>query len=211
MNHTYNSGDSSSWSSTITPPDTHSYYYNYGPEDTPGFDSSSDYGPGNSDNFDYGNDLSYYSYQDGKDNFIPSYVTHEDNIPHHSRSSDAPALETGSIQSDTNHVCLTAGCDKSFKRKADLERHYEQKHMPHSEKFHFACDYTKCARALEPFRRADHYRDYHKEICLGRRVRPRVGTRDDRTTVRYLVGGVALSASSVGTLLRMAGSAHLAA
>jgi hypothetical protein len=65
------------------------------------------------------------------------------------------------------HTCLQSGCDKRFKRKADLERHYEQKHTPTYLKKHHFCDYAKCSRRAEPFHRLDHfrdhYRDYHKE------------------------------------------------
>jgi len=56
---------------------------------------------------------------------------------------------------------LPAGCDRSFQKLADLERHYavDPKMFP--------CDYSKCARFTKPFTRRDHYRDhledYHKE------------------------------------------------
>ncbi|KXJ92051.1 hypothetical protein Micbo1qcDRAFT_162143, partial [Microdochium bolleyi] len=55
---------------------------------------------------------------------------------------------------------------KSFKRPADLDRHYKHKH-PTSPVEQFSCDYKRCYRSTEPFTRRDHcrdhYRDYHHE------------------------------------------------
>jgi hypothetical protein len=60
------------------------------------------------------------------------------------------------------------GCtSRAFKRSADLERHYKQVHPVLDEIETFTCDYPRCARNKEGFRRKDHYRDhlrdYHKE------------------------------------------------
>ncbi|RYP02200.1 hypothetical protein DL765_010766 [Monosporascus sp. GIB2] len=71
------------------------------------------------------------------------------------------------------NVCLEPGCkSKPFKRKADLDRHYQQVHWDSSIKPSFPCDYPKCMRSANPFTRPDHYRDhyrdYHKEDLLRR-------------------------------------------
>ncbi|EMR66312.1 putative c2h2 finger domain-containing protein [Eutypa lata UCREL1] len=70
--------------------------------------------------------------------------------------------------------CLESGCDshKPFKRKADLERHYQQVHRPAAEKPSYPCDYSRCGRATDPFYRRDHsrdhYREYHREDIMRR-------------------------------------------
>ncbi|RYP45410.1 hypothetical protein DL768_008232 [Monosporascus sp. mg162] len=79
------------------------------------------------------------------------------------------------IKSRSGHlnICLEPGCkSKPFKRKADLERHYQQVHWDSSAKRSFPCDYAKCSRSTNPFYRSDHYRDhcrdYHREDLLRR-------------------------------------------
>ncbi|RSL56953.1 hypothetical protein CEP54_008514 [Fusarium duplospermum] len=67
-----------------------------------------------------------------------------------------------------NHHCLHPGCTaKPFRRAADLQRHYKHTHSPDSNKDAYYCDYPRCTRAQEPFRRRDHFRDhlreYHRE------------------------------------------------
>ncbi|RYO81889.1 hypothetical protein DL766_002103 [Monosporascus sp. MC13-8B] len=71
------------------------------------------------------------------------------------------------------NVCLEPGCkSKPFRRKADLDRHYQQMHWDSSIKPSFPCDYPKCTRSANPFSRSDHYRDhcrdYHREDLLRR-------------------------------------------
>ncbi|RYP60199.1 hypothetical protein DL769_008223 [Monosporascus sp. CRB-8-3] len=71
------------------------------------------------------------------------------------------------------NICLEPGCkSKPFKRKADLDRHYQQVHWDSSIKPSFPCDYPKCTRSTNPFFRSDHYRDhcrdYHREDLLRR-------------------------------------------
>ncbi|RYO90784.1 hypothetical protein DL764_008387 [Monosporascus ibericus] len=71
------------------------------------------------------------------------------------------------------NMCLEPGCkSKPFKRKADLERHYQQVHWDLSAKPSYPCDYPKCSRSTNPFFRSDHYRDhcrdYHREDLLRR-------------------------------------------
>ncbi|UNI21195.1 hypothetical protein JDV02_007206 [Purpureocillium takamizusanense] len=61
--------------------------------------------------------------------------------------------------------CLHPGCTaKPFKRRADLDRHYKHRHAPDSQKESFNCDYPRCARRLDPFRRLDHFRDHLREF-----------------------------------------------
>lgn len=63
--------------------------------------------------------------------------------------------------------CLAPSCNATFRRNADLDRHYKHKHTEASKKATFFCDYRKCNRGREPFHRLDHFRDhlrqYHKE------------------------------------------------
>ncbi|KAK6218252.1 Histidine biosynthesis bifunctional protein hisB [Pestalotiopsis sp. IQ-011] len=107
------------------------------------------------------------------DNFEFSYNT----VPRTPMMPAFPAQEAvennmvqhGGMPSSTQHVCLVPGCDSktTFKRKADLQRHYEQIHRPADQKKQYLCDYTRCERSKEPFHRMDHfrdhYRDFHKE------------------------------------------------
>ncbi|KAG9239615.1 hypothetical protein BJ875DRAFT_365382 [Amylocarpus encephaloides] len=71
------------------------------------------------------------------------------------------------------HACLYPGqtCWKehtrrSFRRPADLDRHYKVVHKALGHET-FRCDHPRCNRHDEPFTRRDHardhYRDYHKE------------------------------------------------
>jgi hypothetical protein len=64
--------------------------------------------------------------------------------------------------------CLHEGCNaKSFKRHADLSRHYSQLHGSDQDKKSRYCDYALCSRVSLPFHRLDHcrghYREYHRE------------------------------------------------
>src|SRR4051812_31455222 len=73
-------------------------------------------------------------------------------------------------------------CERSFGRPADLDRHYENLHVPLEERKRFECDYRRCTSKTHPFGRKDHYRDhlrdYHKEdLGMAREV----GTRDWQT------------------------------
>ena len=56
---------------------------------------------------------------------------------------------------------------KSFKRPADLERHYRNVHAKEDQKEKHYCDYPPCRVSRGPFYRKDHcrdhLRDYHKE------------------------------------------------
>jgi len=87
--------------------------------------------------------------------------------------------------------CLYPGCkQKPFGRSADMERHIQKIHFPHSQKEKYNCDYKRCQRSNsgdekdksasggvgpargEGFTRRDHYRDhlrdFHKEDILKR-------------------------------------------
>ncbi|KAI1817420.1 hypothetical protein GGS20DRAFT_36491 [Poronia punctata] len=72
-----------------------------------------------------------------------------------------------------HYVCIEVGCHKSFKRKADRDRHIAQVHTPMEEKEKFPCDWKKCQRAHDPFGRNDHqrehYREFHAEDVMWRR------------------------------------------
>ncbi|KAK8116232.1 egg shell [Apiospora sp. TS-2023a] len=79
-----------------------------------------------------------------------------------------PRTEPTSASQPEGHQCLYPQCEsKPFKRKADLDRHWEHVHLPSDQKVSYYCDYSKCSRHTEPFHRMDHCRDhlreYHKE------------------------------------------------
>ncbi|KAK8069523.1 hypothetical protein PG994_006139 [Apiospora phragmitis] len=106
---------------------------------------------------------------DGVQNYVASPTTSlpptsppEDLVP---RSEPAPAgLPEG-------HICLYTQCEaRPFKRKADLDRHWQHVHQPPEKKSTYYCDYSKCSRYSEPFHRMDHCRDhlreYHKEDLI---------------------------------------------
>lgn len=62
-------------------------------------------------------------------------------------------------------LCLHPDCDsKPFKRRADYDRHFKHRHAPDSSKDAYFCDYSKCTRKREPFRRRDHFRDHLREF-----------------------------------------------
>ncbi|KAI0439314.1 hypothetical protein F4803DRAFT_48592 [Xylaria telfairii] len=73
---------------------------------------------------------------------------------------------------DSQYICIDPGCTKSFRRKADLERHLAQIHTPKEKKSKYPCDWKRCQRAREPFGRRDHqrdhYRSYHHEDLMPR-------------------------------------------
>ncbi|KAJ2987748.1 hypothetical protein NUW58_g4334 [Xylaria curta] len=78
----------------------------------------------------------------------------------------AEDLSTTAPRSQSNEgmvVCLEKGCTKSFRRKADLERHLSQMHTPTEKKSKYPCDWKRCQRAKDPFHRRDHQRDHYRE------------------------------------------------
>ena len=86
-------------------------------------------------------------------------------------SVNSPRTEPAPASQPEGHTCLFPACDsKPFKRKADLDRHWEHVHAPPDQKVSYFCDYTKCGRHTDPFHRMDHCRDhlreYHKEDLI---------------------------------------------
>jgi hypothetical protein len=67
---------------------------------------------------------------------------------------------------NTSHICTVPGCESktSFKRKADLMRHFEQIHQASEQKKQFYCDYSKCDRSQDPFGRIDHFRQHYRDF-----------------------------------------------
>ncbi|KAK9424708.1 hypothetical protein SUNI508_13553 [Seiridium unicorne] len=111
----------------------------------------------------------YNTTQDGSYTTSPDALTMEvafGDVPRRSVLS-VPVLD--SEVSNGLHYCLYTGCESTtgFKRKADLQRHYDQLHRPETQKKQFFCGYERCERSKEPFHRMDHfrdhYRDFHKE------------------------------------------------
>ncbi|UPK97861.1 hypothetical protein LCI18_008796 [Fusarium solani-melongenae] len=79
-----------------------------------------------------------------------------------------------SLSDNSRFLCLHAGCtSRPFRRAADLQRHYKHTHQPESIEANY-CDYPRCTRSHEPFRRRDHFRDhlrdYHREDIQKRGV-----------------------------------------
>ncbi|KAI0474379.1 hypothetical protein F4859DRAFT_88950 [Xylaria cf. heliscus] len=98
----------------------------------------------------------------------------------------APEADTSSTHAhpqriESMYLCLDRGCQKKFRRKADLERHLAQTHTPKEKKLKYPCDWKRCQRAKEPFGRRDHqrdhYRQYHHEDLMPRGSSGREGPR----------------------------------
>ncbi|KAM0432297.1 hypothetical protein ACHAPT_004837 [Fusarium lateritium] len=111
----------------------------------------------------------------------------DDAYPQDSSYQDyySSAYSASSSSQDSSVLCLHAGCTaKPFKRTADLQRHYRNTHNPDSTKEAYFCDYPRCTRSQEPFRRRDHFRDhlreYHREDIQKRGVTVNEEWLDDR-------------------------------
>ncbi|KAI0973873.1 hypothetical protein F4678DRAFT_389442 [Xylaria arbuscula] len=91
-----------------------------------------------------------------------------DQLPATRVAEESPRSQT----SEGMFFCMEKDCPKSFRRKADLERHYSHIHTSAENKAKYPCDWKKCQRAKEPFYRRDHqrdhYRDYHHEDLVRR-------------------------------------------
>ncbi|RMJ07488.1 hypothetical protein CDV36_012905 [Fusarium kuroshium] len=115
----------------------------------------------------------YYTYQPSSSapeepprSTSPSLHGYDDSSP---STAARPRTLAESSQSTNNPgiYCLHHGCtSEPFKREADLQRHYKYTHSPDSNEAYY-CDYIRCSRSQEPFRRRDHFRDhlreYHRE------------------------------------------------
>ncbi|KAJ4259838.1 hypothetical protein NW757_001788 [Fusarium falciforme] len=84
-------------------------------------------------------------------------------------SSQIPteSSQNTNLSDNSSFHCFHAGCtSRPFRRAADLQRHYKHTHQPESNEAYY-CDYPRCTRSREPFRRRDHFRDhlreYHRE------------------------------------------------
>ncbi|KAG9235133.1 hypothetical protein BJ875DRAFT_345642, partial [Amylocarpus encephaloides] len=77
-------------------------------------------------------------------------------------------------------LCWKDGPRRSFRRPADLDRHYKFVHKALGHES-FQCDHPLCSRHGEPFTRRDHcrdhYKDYHKED-LGTYKMARAGSKN---------------------------------
>ncbi|WAO84688.1 Hypothetical protein NCS54_00191000 [Fusarium falciforme] len=94
---------------------------------------------------------------------VPSAYSYPDSS---SQILTEPSQNT-SLSDNSSFHCLHAGCtSRPFRRAADLQRHYKHTHQPESNEANY-CDYPRCTRSREPFRRRDHFRDhlreYHRE------------------------------------------------
>ncbi|KAI1350672.1 hypothetical protein F5Y01DRAFT_143068 [Xylaria sp. FL0043] len=73
---------------------------------------------------------------------------------------------------DGMFFCMFEGCPKSFRRKADLDRHIKQIHIAADKREKYPCDWKRCIRSREPFHRRDHQRehlrDFHHEDLMRR-------------------------------------------
>ncbi|KAF2965569.1 hypothetical protein GQX73_g8026 [Xylaria multiplex] len=150
----------------------------------PGHDtifSPANYSPLNIPNMsEHGNEGDWWSYYNFIANVDPPYWRLKpDFIPSDQLPFTRPAEDISTVVpsrcSPTNEsmfICLAHGCTKSFRRKADLERHYAQLHISAEEKAKYPCDWKKCQRHTDPFHRRDHqrdhYRDYHHEDLMRR-------------------------------------------
>ncbi|KAI1276315.1 hypothetical protein F5Y07DRAFT_399573 [Xylaria sp. FL0933] len=73
---------------------------------------------------------------------------------------------------DGMFFCMFEGCPKSFRRKADLDRHYQQTHTSADTTGEYPYYWKKGPRSRDSFHRRDHlrehFRDYHNEDLLRR-------------------------------------------
>ncbi|KAJ8121390.1 hypothetical protein ONZ43_g2142 [Nemania bipapillata] len=95
-----------------------------------------------------------------------------DQLPATRAAEDLSATIPRSQANEGVFVCLEKDCTRSFRRKADLERHYSQRHTPADKKAKFPCDWKRCQRSRDAFHRRDHQRDhlreYHHEDLMRR-------------------------------------------
>ncbi|KAK3323786.1 hypothetical protein B0T19DRAFT_463666 [Cercophora scortea] len=96
-------------------------------------------------------------------------------------ASNDPAMPVPTVTEHEGYTCQAPDCSprRTFKRCADLDRHYQIIHTPGT-KGKWSCDYKKCPRHKSPFYRLDHFRDhlreYHKEDLPRRGA---LGARDE--------------------------------
>ncbi|CAH0058809.1 unnamed protein product [Clonostachys solani] len=99
---------------------------------------------------------------------IPRTVPHRQRSPISNHLARRARKARPQIKPPGGYICLSVECVSGpFNRYADLERHYRDCHRPEEERDAFPCDYKRCQRNTDPFRRRDHFRDhlrdYHKE------------------------------------------------
>ncbi|KAM0287259.1 hypothetical protein ACHAQH_000573 [Verticillium albo-atrum] len=116
----------------------------------------------------------YYADDGGFWEIRPEYAhTGERQVIPHCKPCGRTADDESNDADDSisRFVCMWPGCNaKHFRRIADLQRHYTQRHVSEELRGCHRCDHRKCARNQKAFGRLDHYRDhlrdYHKEdIC----------------------------------------------
>ncbi|KAI0420687.1 hypothetical protein F5X98DRAFT_14758 [Xylaria grammica] len=130
------------------------------------------------DTSEYTNEDAWWLYYDFITDVEPAYwrlkegFQATDQRPATRLAEDISTVVPRSPTNEGMFICLAKGCTKSFRRKADLERHYCQLHVAAEEKAKFPCDWKKCQRNKDPFHRRDHqrdhYRDYHHEDLVRR-------------------------------------------
>ncbi|KAH8670846.1 hypothetical protein BX600DRAFT_231063 [Xylariales sp. PMI_506] len=150
-------------------PVTHSSVPYHQSQDPQAYNDSWNYDTGG-----YQNTICTGYYSDGSgyvgsnvDTVVPM-MTQETQMPRTTTTDAAPVSGASGTTDAKGFVCLYEGCEsKSFRRKADLQRHYNHIHTSEEQKEQYHCDYKACSRRSEPFHRVDHYRDhyrdYHKE------------------------------------------------
>jgi hypothetical protein len=90
----------------------------------------------------------------------PTTTTHTRAAATTTATSSASAPSSSSTT--TKFPCLMPACGSQFNRAADLDRHQKFIHCKSTVPA-MPCDYKKCARRTDPFRRADHFRDHLRE------------------------------------------------
>ncbi|KAI3326066.1 hypothetical protein HD806DRAFT_433197 [Xylariaceae sp. AK1471] len=111
-----------------------------------------------------------------KPGFTPTAEYPETRIP-----EDHSAAVPRSQANEGMFVCLEQGCSRTFRRKADLIRHYGQKHTPSDKKPKYPCDWKKCQRYKDPFHRIDHQRDHYRDYHLEDLMRRGSSGKEDKT------------------------------
>ncbi|KAI1331869.1 hypothetical protein F5Y16DRAFT_245641 [Xylariaceae sp. FL0255] len=108
----------------------------------------------------------------------PGYAPTQD-YPHIRPAEDLSSATPRSAGKEDKFLCLTSDCKASFARRADLERHYEQRHMPAESKPSYPCDRKKCPRT-KPFHRLDHCREHYREFHREDLTRRSSSTKEDK-------------------------------
>ncbi|KAI9163031.1 hypothetical protein HJFPF1_04629 [Paramyrothecium foliicola] len=174
VQYSYIAYDSSPTYAPLSSPTTS--MYRYGSSDGSSYTMSTPTSPAPDHHaYTFQEEAQYYSdYQQGDHTSVSTYQSTAGAEYASLETVEEEQAESAQQQRDHPVMCLFPGCDKMFRRRADLDRHYRHRHCPDNSKESYRCDYQRCVRRREPFHRRDHYRDhlrdFHKEDIGKRNV-----------------------------------------